>query len=358
VVYLDLDLEKEEKAFRMTKRLGPRAPFNIVCNGVVYSISKGLLIDKLFLFSEHLALLDAESYAVRSSVRSDVFTTFVRAMQDDNVEINSRNFTGLQLLADEFQFEELQHKLREFRDTFRDNIEPDEGVPADWGFLITCLESDRLAAQERKNKTLRAAWAKVSKLEDELAVVREEVRILRTTTLEAIEKQQAETARREALEQQIQARIKGAETTEIEEKVEEHNGEWKKELEPEEVEEPPPAEIVKEDLKPPVERRRKSGKNRPPAPLAETGATEVREVGAVPKSERHKASDAGSHASRSSRGRSGPTSPAIAQPSPRGTLPHARRVQYRTLAWRWPEIRPVYGVGGKKRKIAKPVDAG
>jgi hypothetical protein len=71
------------------------------------------MITKSSLFQNNPALL-ATPYQVQSTIPLSIFQQFVSAFENNRVDITDTNFTGLQLLCEEFGFDELSAKLSKF----------------------------------------------------------------------------------------------------------------------------------------------------------------------------------------------------------------------------------------------------
>jgi hypothetical protein len=73
-----------------------------------------LAINKCSLF-ENTPALTASPYRVQSPVSLSIFQEFISSLEGKAITITTANFTGLQLLCDEFGFSEIAAKLSEFR---------------------------------------------------------------------------------------------------------------------------------------------------------------------------------------------------------------------------------------------------
>jgi hypothetical protein len=85
---------------------------DLVFNGKPYPIPRKFIFD---LLAHHRDLLDAKSYAVRSSVPPDVFDAFVDALKSETTPIVTRdNAVSLSFLAKEFCLSDLASECAAF----------------------------------------------------------------------------------------------------------------------------------------------------------------------------------------------------------------------------------------------------
>jgi hypothetical protein len=128
------------------------ASTELLLGGVSVSISRKALFQSCETFSNDPALL-ASPYSVRSPVTLSGLTTFLDAVNSQDVTITAANAPALSLLCDEFGFTSLQTRLSEFRET---STAPEVQISLLKDHIAT--QDERIAILERSNAVLNAEF--------------------------------------------------------------------------------------------------------------------------------------------------------------------------------------------------------
>jgi uncharacterized coiled-coil protein SlyX len=99
-----------------------RNEMRLVCHDTPFSLPKVLIYERLGLFNEQPELLRQTHYDVKANVTSEIFSEFIRRVQDQKIVITPENVDSLRLLAEEFRLAALIEECDGF---IRDNPEPE-----------------------------------------------------------------------------------------------------------------------------------------------------------------------------------------------------------------------------------------
>jgi TPR repeat protein len=80
----------------------------------IFQVKKSSILTQLHFFQEHISLLNAGEYTVKSAVSADIFAQFVNFIEGASIEITPINFLSHWSLSKEFGFRELQSACGSF----------------------------------------------------------------------------------------------------------------------------------------------------------------------------------------------------------------------------------------------------
>jgi hypothetical protein len=103
----------------MAARPIPQLELHLNAFGTIFPVSKAHLLEKLGLFQEDPAGLDAAEYEVKTQVPLTVFSAFVRIVEGSPIQISNETVVGLRCLADEFHFAALSAECSAFAHQLR-----------------------------------------------------------------------------------------------------------------------------------------------------------------------------------------------------------------------------------------------
>jgi hypothetical protein len=86
----------------------------LFCNGSTVFLDSSILLSSASRFKNDPALLTNPRFEIESEVSSEIFSTFVNALNYETCEITAENCSGLQRLATEFGFDELLRSCTDF----------------------------------------------------------------------------------------------------------------------------------------------------------------------------------------------------------------------------------------------------
>jgi hypothetical protein len=95
----------------------PGTQVTLVCNGTPFSVAASLL-SALARFRADPSLLGRATIEIQTAVSGEIFSTFVKALSGEAVEITDANFAGLRQLAADLGFDELSQACSAF---YREN---------------------------------------------------------------------------------------------------------------------------------------------------------------------------------------------------------------------------------------------